>query len=105
MMRDESHASLLPAGGVGQLLEHFRYFVAILGRKAEADDQTDHSPGFLSPHRANQAYVCRPPKASANSGRMMVWSRSGPVEIMPIRAPLSRSWKRRYSRAALGSRS
>ena len=41
--------------------------------------------------------------AAANSGSTMVWSRSGPVETMPMRAPLSRSWKRRYSCAAWGS--
>ena len=29
--------------------------------------------------------------ASTNSGRWMVWTRSGPVEIIPIFAPLSRS--------------
>ena len=35
----------------------------------------------------------------------MVWSRSGPVETMPILAPDSRSRKFRYSCAGLGSRS
>src|ERR1051326_1198381 len=41
--------------------------------------------------------------SAANSGSIMVWSRSGPVETMPILAPLSRSMKRRYSCARLGS--
>src|SRR5258708_2877420 len=38
----------------------------------------------------------------SNSGRSIVWSRSGPVETMPIFAPLSRSMKRRYSWAFFG---
>src|ERR1043165_10224259 len=40
--------------------------------------------------------------SAANSGSSMVWSRSGPVETMPILAPLSRSRKRRYSCAFFG---
>src|SRR5580704_7417754 len=40
---------------------------------------------------------------AANSSRKIVSSRPGPVETMPIRAPLSFSTKARYSRAAFGS--
>src|SRR5882724_3828929 len=40
--------------------------------------------------------------SASNSGRSIVWSRSGPVETMPIFAPLSRSIKRRYSWAFFG---
>ena len=40
--------------------------------------------------------------AAANSGSTMVWSRSGPVETMPILAPLSRSWKREVVAGGLG---
>src|SRR5580765_6670927 len=40
--------------------------------------------------------------SAANSGSSMVWSRSGPVETIPIFAPLSRSRKRRYSCAFFG---
>src|SRR6202795_1297261 len=40
---------------------------------------------------------------AANSSRNMVSSRPGPVETMPMRAPLSFSTKARYSRAACGS--
>src|SRR5207245_11623164 len=41
--------------------------------------------------------------SSANSSTKIVCSRPGPVEIMPMRAPLSFSRKARYSRAAFGS--
>src|SRR5262249_31838261 len=40
--------------------------------------------------------------SAANCGSIMVWSRSGPVETMPIKAPLSRSINRRYSCAFFG---
>ena len=36
-------------------------------------------------------YDFRLSRAAANSGSTMVWPRSGPVETMPIFAPLSRS--------------
>ena len=40
--------------------------------------------------------------SAANSGSTMVWSRSGPVETMPIFAPLSRSWKAKVLLGGLG---
>jgi hypothetical protein len=45
----------------------------------------------------------RQPSSSAKPGRLMVWTRSGPVEIIPILAPDCSSMKVRYSCAFFGS--
>src|SRR5437764_15300794 len=41
--------------------------------------------------------------SASNSGKEMVWPRSGPVETMPILAPVSFSIKCKYSCACLGN--
>src|SRR5580658_4509812 len=108
LVRDIADASGLPAGRLSQLAQRFGDIGAIFLSKLHADRKADHSgtsfrPGSEIARLLNFVYALRLERASAKSGSSIVCSRSGPVETMPMRAPLSRSWKRRYSRAAWGS--
>lgn len=70
-----ANAARFLTGKAREFAKNLNDLGVIVRRKTETYCETHHSY----------------PNASTNSGRWMVWTRSGPVEIIPIFAPLSRS--------------
>src|SRR5215471_2489508 len=87
----------------GMLLENTNVLLAFFFRARfhqHVDSQDDHLALALFLPDFRDAVSA---SSSVNSGMKMVCSRSGPVETMPILAPVSFSRKRRYSWAFFGS--
>src|SRR5437868_686762 len=77
----------------GKVAQNLTNVVPVCLIKRHPYDKTQHSGPFL-------LYAF---SAWSNSGNIMVWSRSGPVETIPILAPDSFSRNKRYSWASVGS--
>ena len=99
---DERHADRILLGDRAVEVPEIAGLVALArcrggGRDARAEDdrgeQREHSQGTEDPASVAHPKGCR---------RMMVWSRSGPVEMTSIGTPTSSSMRARYARASGG---
>lgn len=76
-------ASRFFARGLGELAKKFGHLGLVARFSLPCDSEDDHQLAF------DLAFFSCARKVAANSGMKMVCSRSGPVETIPMRAPVS----------------
>src|SRR5579872_6151396 len=96
LMADIEQAAGLPAGMLLELAQILPALLFRAGLHGHIDFQNDHCALAILGLDTAAAI------SASNSGKRMVCSRSGPVETIPIPAPVCFSIKRRYSCALAG---